>query len=35
VRSESLTQVTSCDLFPILTCKIKVRAGDWAMEGKV
>ena len=22
-------------LLPILTCKIKARAGDWAVEGKV
>jgi hypothetical protein len=22
-------------IFPILTCKIKTRAGDWAVEGKV
>ena len=21
-------------IFPILTCKIKTRAGDWAVEGK-
>ena len=23
------------NLLPILTCKIKARAGDWAVEGKV
>ena len=23
------------NIFPILTCKIKARASDWAVEGKV
>ena len=27
--------MTSCEPFPTLTCKIKARVSDWAVEGKV